>query len=126
MRNLTDASVGGKRSGLIGETYWNNLTHISYCSTGNQVPHKWFIPTAPLGFGFYVVFSGLSIVKQPEFSVKIDTAALNSLPMSHQNDNAITGITYFACEPSASTGGASSGSAGGLAGVAGLPAPYDG
>jgi hypothetical protein len=100
---------------LIGETYWQNFTHIGYCSTSRLVPHKWFWGTAPIGFGFFVVFNGLNSMKQPEFAVKIDTLTLNLLPMSHQNDAALTEITYFACEPSAQTG--APGSAGGSGGL---------
>lgn len=85
------------RTGLIGETYKVNETHLAYCETDNLVPHVWSNKLAPSGKGFYIVLRAMTNYG-PDFTPKLDSTLYES-KTGYESTLALTSaITYFACE----------------------------
>jgi hypothetical protein len=88
------------RTGLIGETYRVNSTHLKYCETDKWVPHVWTAKTlleyAPTGDGQFVVLKTVSY--QPKLEAFLDNVPLMSTNGYESALASISKITFFACE----------------------------
>jgi hypothetical protein len=87
----------GVRTGLIGETYKVNNTHLAYCESDKLVPHVWSNGNVPSGKGQYLVFKAMG-GSGPEFTSILDSVLYNSNTGHESGLALISKITYFACE----------------------------
>lgn len=85
-----------KRTGLIGEAYNLNTTHMAYCSDDAPFPHIWS-KSAFSGKGQYMV---LTEVKNgvPVFATRMDQLLFKPSD-GIKSALSLSSITYFACEP---------------------------